>query len=82
MISKTDFGVIDIQVNFAFVSTANPKCTLIFFIPKDKIGEAEQGDVVLVHIEDWPKAAESLKEKGLTILRLKTGTPPRILRDL
>jgi ribonuclease R len=26
------------------------------FIPKDKIGDAEQGDVVLVHIEDWPKA--------------------------
>ena len=29
------------------------------FIPKDKIGEAEQGDVVLVHIEDWPKRADS-----------------------
>jgi ribonuclease R len=24
------------------------------FIPKIKIGDAEQGDVVLVHIEDWP----------------------------
>jgi ribonuclease R len=41
---KTDFvGVIDIQANFAFVSTANPKkCTDIFY-SKDKIGEAEQG---------------------------------------
>ena len=29
------------------------------FIPKDKIGEAEQGDVVLVHIEDWPARADS-----------------------
>jgi ribonuclease R len=29
------------------------------FIPKDKIGEAEQGDVVLVNIEDWPKKADS-----------------------
>jgi ribonuclease R len=28
------------------------------FIPKDKIGEAEQGDVVLVHIEDWPARAD------------------------
>lgn len=27
------------------------------------------------------RLSESLKEKGLTILRLKTGTPPRILRD-
>ena len=58
--NKTDFvGVIDIQKNFAFVSTANPKMYTDIFIPKDKIGEAEQGDVVLVHIEDWPKRADS-----------------------
>ncbi|MBF4515322.1 ribonuclease R [Flavobacterium sp. ANB] len=58
--SKTDFvGVIDIQANFAFVSTANPKMYTDIFIPKDKIGEAENGDVVLVTIEDWPKRADS-----------------------
>ena len=58
--NKTDFvGVIDIQKNFAFVSTANPKMYTDIFIPKDKLGEAEQGDVVLVHIEDWPKKADS-----------------------
>ena len=58
--AKTDFvGVIDIQKNFAFVSTATPKMYTDIFIPKDKIGEAEQGDVVLVHIEDWPKRADS-----------------------
>lgn len=58
--NKTDFvGVIDIQKNFAFVSTANPKMYTDIFIPKDKIGEAEHGDVVLVHIEDWPKRADS-----------------------
>ncbi|MDD3004323.1 ribonuclease R [Flavobacterium sp.] len=57
---KTDFvGVIDIQKNFAFVSTANPKMYTDIFIPKDKLGEAQQGDVVLVHIEDWPKKADS-----------------------
>lgn len=57
---KTDFvGVIDIQANFAFVSTANPKMYTDIFIPKDRIGEAEQGDVVLVHIEDWPARADS-----------------------
>ena len=51
--NKTEFvGVIDIQKNFAFVSTANPKMYTDIFIPKDKIGEAEQGDVVLVNIED------------------------------
>jgi ribonuclease R len=58
--AKTDFvGVIDIQKNFAFVATANPKMYTDIFIPKDKIGAAEHGDVVLVHIEDWPKRADS-----------------------
>lgn len=58
--NKTDFvGVIDIQKNFAFVATANPKMYTDIFIPKDKIGEAKNGDVVLVHIEDWPKRADS-----------------------
>ncbi|MFY0482465.1 ribonuclease R [Flavobacterium sp. PLA-1-15] len=57
---KTEFvGVIDIQKNFAFVSTANAKMYTDIFIPKDKIGEAENGDVVLVNIEDWPKKADS-----------------------
>lgn len=54
---KTEFvGVIDIQKNFAFVSTANPKMYTDIFIPKDKIAEAENGDVVLVTIEDWQKS--------------------------
>lgn len=58
--NKTEFvGVIDIQANFAFVSTANPKMYTDIFIPKDKLGEAENGDVVLVKIEDWPKRADS-----------------------
>lgn len=58
--AKTAFvGVIDIQKNFAFVSTANPKMYTDIFIPKDKIADAEQGDVVLVEIEDWPKRADS-----------------------
>lgn len=57
---KTDFvGVIDIQKNFAFVTSANPKMYTDIFIPKEKIGEAQNGDVVLVHIEDWPAKADS-----------------------
>lgn len=67
--SKTDFvGVIDIQKNFSFVSTANPKMYTDIFIPKDKIGEAEQGDVVLVHIEDWPSRADSPFGKVIKVL--------------
>jgi len=57
---KLEFvGVIDIQKNFAFVTTANAKMYTDIFIPKDKIGDAEQGDVVIARIEDWPKKADS-----------------------
>ena len=57
---KTEFvGVIDIQKNFAFVSTSNAKMYTDIFIPKDNYNGAEQGDVVLVRIEDWPKKADS-----------------------
>lgn len=66
---KTEFvGVIDIQKNFAFVSTANPKMYTDIFIPKDKIAEAENGDVVLVTIEDWPKKADSPFGRVLKVL--------------
>ncbi|MES2812335.1 MAG: ribonuclease R [Bacteroidota bacterium] len=58
--AKSEFvGVIDIQKNFAFVTTANAKMYTDIFIPKDKIGEAQQGDVVIAKIEDWPKKADS-----------------------
>jgi ribonuclease R/exosome complex exonuclease DIS3/RRP44 len=57
---KTEFvGVIDIQKNFAFVTTANTKMYTDIFIPKNKINDAEHGDVVLVTLEDWPKKADS-----------------------
>lgn len=58
--AKSEFvGVIDIQKNFAFVSTVNAKMYTDIFIPKDKYNGAEQGDVVVVKIEDWPKKADS-----------------------
>ena len=57
---KTEFvGVIAIQKNFAFVTTTNAKMYTDIFIPKNKINEAEHGDVVLVSLEDWPKKADS-----------------------
>ena len=58
--AKTEFvGVIDIQKNFAFVSTANAKMYTDIFVSKEKYNGAEQGDVVIVKIEDWPKKADS-----------------------
>ncbi len=66
---KTDFvGVINMQPNFAFVSTANPKMYTDIFISKDNFGEAENGDVVLVHIDDWPKKADSPFGKVIKVL--------------
>jgi ribonuclease R/exosome complex exonuclease DIS3/RRP44 len=57
---KSEFvGVIDVQKNFAFVTTANAKMYTDIFIPKNKIGDAEHGDVVLVTLEDWPIKADS-----------------------
>ena len=58
--AKEEFvGVIDIQKNFGFVTTANAKMYTDIFIPKNKIGEAQHGEVVLVKMEDWPKKADS-----------------------
>jgi ribonuclease R/exosome complex exonuclease DIS3/RRP44 len=52
-------GVIDIQKNFAFVNTSHAKMYTDIFIPKNKLGDAEPGDVVLVKMEDWPAKADS-----------------------
>lgn len=67
--AKTEFvGIIDIHKNFAFVSTANPKMYTDIFIPKDKLGDAESGDVVLVKIADWPAKADSPFGEVLKVL--------------
>ncbi len=67
--AKTEFvGVIDVQKNFAFVSTANPKMYTDIFIPKNKLGNAQNGDVVLVKIEDWPAKADSPFGEVLRVL--------------
>ena len=58
--AKTEFvGVIDVQKNFSFVTTANAKMYTDIFVPKNKMGTAEHGDVVLVKMEDWPEKADS-----------------------
>ncbi|WP_430399696.1 ribonuclease R [Flavobacterium sp.] len=67
--AKTDFvGVIDIQKNFAFVTTTNAKMYTDIFIPKNNLGDAENGDVVLVEMEDWPKKADSPFGKVIKVL--------------
>ncbi len=58
--NKTEFvGVIEIQQKFAFVSTADGKMYTDIFVSKDKIGNAQQGDKVLVRMDEWPEKADS-----------------------
>ncbi|MTG96548.1 MULTISPECIES: ribonuclease R [Myroides] len=61
-------GVIEIQKNFAFVSTADAKMYTDIFVPKEKVGEARDGDVVVVEIEDWPEKADSPFGKVMKVL--------------
>src|SRR5690554_3618457 len=66
---KEEFvGVINIQKNFGFVTTANPKMYVDLFIPKEKFGDAEDGDVVLVKMTDWPEKANSPFGKVIKVL--------------
>ncbi|MFK7747725.1 MAG: ribonuclease R [Kordia sp.] len=57
---KTEFvGVLQMQRNFAFVVVSNQKMYTDIFVPKNKINNAQDGDKVLVEIEDWPARADS-----------------------
>ena len=57
---RTEFvGTIQIQKNFAFVDTSASRLSVDIFIPKGKIGKAQDGDKVLVKLEDWPESADS-----------------------
>jgi len=58
--NRTEFvGVIQIKERFAFVTCQDPKMYTDFFIPKDRIGKAKDGELVLVEMDDWPEKADS-----------------------
>jgi ribonuclease R len=53
---KTQFiGIIKKTKNFAFVVIEDKKIKTDFFIPSDNIGEANDGDKVLVELLEWKK---------------------------
>lgn len=57
---KTNFvGVLKLQKNFGFVITADPKMYTDIFVPVSKIKSAQDGDKVMVELEDWPDKADS-----------------------
>jgi ribonuclease R/exosome complex exonuclease DIS3/RRP44 len=69
--SKTDYvGIIQIheKKNFAFVVIDGNKMKKDIFVPLNKSLKAEDGDKVLVTIEDWPEKADSPNGRVLKVL--------------
>ncbi len=69
--SKTEYvGTIQIheKKNFAFVVPDSPKMYKDIFVPINKINKAENGDKVLVSLEEWPEKADSPNGKVLQVL--------------
>ncbi|WP_324720188.1 ribonuclease R [Salinimicrobium sp. HB62] len=57
---KTAFvGVLQLQENFGFVAIQDPKMYTDIFVQKNKIGDAKNGDKVVVELEEWPEKADS-----------------------
>ncbi len=58
--ARTEFvGNIHLNKNFAFVVADSSKMYVDIFVPKNKSKRAEDGDKVVVLIEEWPEKADS-----------------------
>mgnify|MGYP001566228944 FL=1 len=69
--AKSEYvGVIQIhnKKNFAFVVPDSNKMQTDIFVPINKINKAEDGDKVLVKLEDWPEKADSPHGKVIQVL--------------
>ncbi|MDG1730236.1 MAG: ribonuclease R [Algibacter sp.] len=69
--AKSEYvGVIQIheKKNFAFVVPDSNKMYTDIFVPINKINKAEDGDKVLVSLEEWPEKADSPHGKVLQVL--------------
>ncbi len=56
---NTFVGIVDMQKDFAFVRPTDYRMYTDIFVPKNKISTAEDGDKVMVEINDWPEKADS-----------------------
>lgn len=61
-------GVIQLHKNYAFVVVDGNKMYTDIFVPINKIKKAEDGDKVLVSLEDWPEKADSPNGKIIKVL--------------
>ncbi|TYA52185.1 ribonuclease R [Formosa maritima] len=69
--AKSEYvGVIQFSKNnnFAFVVVDGNKMYKDIFVPKNKINKAEDGDKVLVSLEDWPENSDSPNGRILKVL--------------
>lgn len=67
--AKSEYvGVIQIHKNYAFVVPDSTKMYKDIFVPINKINKAEEGDKVLVSLEDWPEKADSPNGRVLQVL--------------
>lgn len=57
---RTEFvGVLQLQKNFGFVAIQDPKMYTDIFVQKNKMMDAQDGDKVVVTLEEWPEKADS-----------------------
>ncbi|HSP10943.1 MAG TPA: VacB/RNase II family 3'-5' exoribonuclease, partial [Salegentibacter sp.] len=69
---RTEFvGVLQLKKDFGFVVIDDPKMYTDVFVQKNKMAEAQNGDKVVVEIEEWPEKADSPFGKITKVL----GTP-------
>ncbi len=67
--AKTEYvGVIQIHKSYAFVIPDSNKMYKDIFVPINKINKAEEGDKVLVTLQDWPEKADSPYGKVIQVL--------------
>ncbi|OUS01605.1 ribonuclease R [Flavobacteriales bacterium 33_180_T64] len=67
--AKSEYvGVIQIHKSYAFVVVDSNKMHTDIFVPINKINKAEEGDKVLVSLEDWPEKADSPYGRVLKVL--------------
>lgn len=66
--TKIFVGILRLKSTFGFVEMNNPKMYTDIFIPRSKIKNASDGEVVEVELEEWPKHSDSPKGSVLKVL--------------
>jgi len=67
--AKSEYvGVIQLHKNYAFVVVDGTKMYTDVFVPINKTNHADDGDKVLVKLEEWPEKADSPNGKVIKVL--------------